>query len=48
MIIKTMAKALTQCTTRTQAGWIALAARGVADAVCSLLTVTLDMVWFLA
>src|SRR5436305_941736 len=35
MIIKTMAKALTQCRTRTQAGWIVFAAV-VAAACCSL------------
>src|SRR5262245_13799744 len=44
MIIRTIAKALTQCRTRTQTGWIALAAPAVAELVCSLFAVRLDMV----
>src|SRR3954470_9789704 len=41
MIIRIMAKALVQCSTRTQAGWITLAA--VAGAAGWSLTVMLDM-----
>src|SRR3954449_1822460 len=40
MIIRTMAKALVQCSARTQAGWMTLA---LADAVCSSLTVRADI-----
>src|SRR5438477_155736 len=44
MIIRTIAKALIQCRILTQAGWTTLAAPDVAELVCSLLTVRLDMV----
>jgi hypothetical protein len=40
MIIKTIAKALVQCSARTQAGWITLA---LVEAACSSLTVRVDM-----
>ena len=40
MIIRTIAKALVQCSARTQAGWMTLA---LVDAACSSLTVTADM-----
>src|SRR5262245_51308771 len=40
MIIKTIAKALVQCSARTQAGWITLL---LVDVACSSLTVTADM-----
>src|SRR5438445_6678784 len=43
MIIKTMAKALIQCSVRTQAGWITLAAAGALASVCCSLAVRLDM-----
>src|SRR3954470_14609470 len=42
MIIRIIAKALVQCSTRTQAGWIALAV--VAGAAGCSLTVMLDMI----
>src|SRR3954464_2869458 len=42
MIIRIIATALVQCSTRTQAGWITLPGT---VAVCWSLTVMLDMIW---